>query len=145
MKTFPGIRFKQPGPRSPEFANQSTTNTAIYLNGKNTRLQLPDTFGPKSPFKFRNGDAITIEAWIKPDKLPASVAAYIIGKGRTSDPKFAKDNQNWSLRIASSGTTSKLSFLFATKAKTWHRWNSTLTFGPKSVWHHVALTYQFGR
>ena len=145
LKAYPGIKHQEHGPRAPEFPTHSKTNQAIYLNGQRTRLTLPDTFGEKSPFKYRNGDAITIEAWIKPDGSRNSVAAYIVGKGRTSNPKFKKDNQNWSLRIATSGGRNELSFLFATKAGTWHRWNSTLSFGSRSVWHHIALRYEFGR
>lgn len=145
LATFPGVKHGEPGPRPPEFPDQPKSNRAVYLNGKGTRLHLRDSFGPQSPFKFRNGDAITIEAWVKLDGVRDSVAAYIIGKGRTGDLKFKKDNQNWSLRIGASGGVNRLSFLFASNPGVWHRWTSTLSFGPDSVWHHIALAYEFGR
>ena len=50
--------------------------------------------------------------------------AYIIGKGRTYNSGFAKDNQNWALRVVGEKNLGKLSFLFPQDQIMWHRWTS---------------------
>lgn len=47
------------------------------------------------------------------------------------------------------GSEAKVSFLFSTRAQpdaepTYHRWTSTKGFAADGMWHHVAVTYQFG-
>lgn len=140
-----GVERDQAGPRPPEFPDFASNNTSAKFDGKGARFEIADP-GPASPYDFTNGDPITIEAWIKGDKLRDGSPAYIIGKGRTGNPRFPKDNQNWSLRIVTSQQVSQLSFLFATEAGSdrWHRWTSKLGFDPETDWHHVAVTYKFG-
>jgi cytochrome c553 len=140
----------QPGPRPPEFPDFEANNTAIQLQGKGSRYEIKDP-GPQSPFDFTNGDAITLEAWVKVDKISPGQPLYLIGKGRTNSPHFARNNQNWSLRvIGGSEGLAHLSFLFASApapagGNTWHLWNSAASFPIKSGWHHVAVAYEFGR
>jgi len=140
----------QAGPRPPEFPDFEANNTAIQFKGKGARYEIKDP-GPQSPFDFTNGDAITLESWVKVDKLSPGQPAYIVGKGRTNSPHFARNNQNWSLRvIGGSAGLAHLSFLFASAPEpgggnTWHLWNSEASFEIATGWHHVALSYEFGK
>lgn len=136
----------QPGPQPPEFPDFTPNNSAIKLDGSGARLEIPDP-GPNSLFDFTNGDEITIEAWVKPEAPINASPIYLIGKGRTNIPKFARDNQNWGLRLVGNGDLLKLSFVFASKlnGKTgWHRWTSSMGLQATAGWHHVCVTYRFG-
>jgi len=140
----------QAGPRPPEFPDFESNNTAIQLKGKGSRFEIKDP-GPQSPFDFTNGDAITMESWVKVDQLSPGQPVYIVGKGRTNSPHFARNNQNWSLRaIGGSAGLAHLSFLFASAPEpggqnTWHIWNSEASFKITTGWHHLALSYVFGK
>ncbi len=159
LKSHAGVRRDQPGPRPPEFPDLSKSNTAVQFDGKGAHLSVPDA-GANSPFDFTNDDTITLEAWVKLDGLQEGLQSglqgrlqgrhprYVIGKGRTGSPRFARDNQNWALRIVGVQGTPKLSFLFATAPGAgdshWHRWTSEAGFDVASGWHHVAVAYRFG-
>lgn len=136
------------GPRPPEFPRFSPTNKAAKFDGAGSKIVIPDE-GAESRFDFTNGDAITIEAWVKPAKEKNATALYIIGKGRTHSPGFNHENQNWALRLATSGGAARLSFLFAAAPEPgddhWARWTSSLSFAMQPEWHHVAMTYEFGK
>lgn len=136
------------GPRPPEFPRFSPTNKAVRFDGAGSKIVVPDE-GTKSRFDFSNGDAITIEAWVKPAGPKSATALYLVGKGRTHSAGFDRENQNWALRLATSGGSAQLSFLFAAAPEPgddhWARWTSTLSFEMKPQWHHVAITYEFGR
>jgi len=140
------IERDRAGPRPPEFPKMSADNTAVKLDS-GAYLSLADP-GPESDFDFENGDEITLEAWVNPSSVRDGQPLYIIGKGRTGSPKFARDNQNWSLRIVGKDEEARVNFLFASKLsssdKHWHRWTSKLGFPAASGWHHVAVTYRFG-
>ena len=137
----------QAGPRPPEFPDFSTSNTAVRLDGKTAYFSVADP-GSDSDFDFTNGDAITFEAWVKVDDIRNGQPMYVIGKGRTNSPKFARDNQNWSFRVVGAKSMASLGFLFAGKAGPgvahWHRWTSKAGFDTKTGWHHVAIAYRFG-
>jgi len=142
------VQFGEAGPREPDFPDLPSGNKAIRFDGKGARLMLPDS-GKDSRFKFRRGDPITLEAWVKLDVRKPTSPMYIIGKGRTGDPDFDKDNQNWSLRVVSGGSAAaQISFLFATEqgsgTSAWHRWTSNAGFADNDGWHHVAVAYRFG-
>lgn len=140
------VQRDQAGPRPPEFPDMAANNTAVRCDA-NAYLTVSDT-GPNSDFDFTNGDAITIEAWVNPSALREGQVGYVVGKGRTGSPKFARDNQNWSLRVVGVKNEAKLSFLFATKLSNseahWHRWDSKLGFPVGTGWHHIAIAYRFG-
>ncbi|MDB4798573.1 DUF1549 domain-containing protein, partial [Verrucomicrobia bacterium] len=142
-----GIRRDQAGPRPPEFPDFSKGNTAVQLDGKSAYFSVADP-GSGSEFDFTNGDAITIEAWVNVDDIRDGQPMYVIGKGRTNSPNFARDNQNWSLRVVGAKGLASLSFLFAGKSgpgeSQWHRWTSKAGFVAKTGWHHVAIAYRFG-
>lgn len=135
------------GPRPPQFPLFATTNKAVKFGGSQY-LKLADP-GDKSPFDFDKGDSITLEAWVKPSKLSDGQQVYLIGKGRTGNKGFAKDNHNYGLRIHGAGGQAQISFLFRSAdnrggSEDWHRWNSTASFSVGAGWHHVAVTYTFG-
>ncbi|MCB1232344.1 MAG: DUF1553 domain-containing protein [Verrucomicrobiae bacterium] len=139
----------QPGPRPPEFPDFTPENTAIQLKGKGARIEIADP-GGKSAFDFTNGDAITMEAWVKLDGIRPGQPMYVVSKGRTHSPHFSKENQNWSLRlVGGEGDVARLSFLFtAVKGygeDKWHRWTSEAAFEVATGWHHVAVAYEFGK
>ena len=137
----------QAGPRPPEFPDFSKSNTAVRLDGKSAYFSVTDP-GPDSDFDFTNGDAITLEAWVKVDGIRNGQPMYVIGKGRTNSPKFARDNQNWSFRVVGATGMARLGLLFAGKPGPgdahWHRWTSKAGFDTKAGWHHVAIAYRFG-
>ncbi len=136
------------GPRPPGFPQFTPTNKAARFNGAGSKIVIPDE-GAESRFDFTNGDAITIEAWVKTANSKNATALYIIGKGRTHAPGFDKENQNWALRLATGGGRARLSFLFAAAPEPgddhWARWTSKLSFAIKPEWHHLAITYEFGK
>ncbi len=136
----------QAGPRPPEFPDLPADNTAVRFAGRGYVL-IGDP-GEKSPFDFGNGDEITLEAWVNLERAREGQLMYVIGKGRSDSPEFARDNQNWALRILPRGGAAHLSFLFATvRGSTdshWHRWTSEGAFGVNTGWHHVAVAYRFG-
>ncbi|HEU5115311.1 MAG TPA: LamG domain-containing protein, partial [Isosphaeraceae bacterium] len=136
-----------PGPRPPEYPDFEPGNTAIQLDGRGAYFSFEDD-GVASPFDFSNGDAISLEAWVRVDDLGGGENCYVIGKGRTGAKGFAVDNQNWALRVREQGGKACVSFLFATPRTTngaqWHRWTSTEGFTPGRTWHHIAVSYRFG-
>ena len=140
---FGNVNFKQPGPRPPEFPDLSKKNSSVRLGGVGSRIVINDP-GENSYYDFSNGDEISITAWIKLEKF-SNHPAYIIGKGRTHNPGFIKDNQNWALRIVGENNLGKLSFLFSTGSNKWHRWTSKEGFDPHAGWHFVSFSYHFGK
>lgn len=136
----------QAGPRPPEFPDMAADNTAVKLD-TGAYLSVSDS-GAESEFDFQNGDAITLEAWVNPSSVRDGEPLHIIGKGRTGSPKFARDNQNWALRLVGKEGEARVNFLFASKLsgsdKHWHRWTSKVGFPASTGWHHVAVTYRFG-
>lgn len=152
LKPQGGVARDQPGPRPPEFPDFESDNTAVKLDGRGARFELPDP-GPASDFDFVNGDEITIEAWVNTDEpIGHNRNVYIIGKGRTGNPGFASDNQNWAMRLRGIDGQARISFLFATPKQSdpprrdshWHRWTSDRGFYPGTGWHRIAVSYRFG-
>lgn len=140
-----------PGPRSPEYPDFSTDNTAIRLDGKGAYFSFEDA-GVQSSYDFTNGEAITLEAWVQVGSLKGGENVYVIGKGRTGSSGFAADNQNWALRVRETKGKGGISFLFATVPASgqgnsdqhWHRWTTKSGFTPGKYWHHIAVSYKFG-
>ncbi|MEZ6141332.1 MAG: DUF1553 domain-containing protein [Zavarzinella sp.] len=135
------------GPRLPVYPNYPATNMAGEF-GKQP-IVLEDSALPDQQLRFSNGDSITMECWVKVQSLPQNSYAYLIGKGRTLQKGFPTINQNYALRLHQTPQHTAISFLFSsaptkeTPAQ-WHRWTSDQGFGT-SGWHHVAITYTFGK
>ncbi len=142
-----GVQRDQAGPLPPEFPDFAENNTAVRLDGRGAYLAVADR-GPNSVFDFANGDAITLEAWVKQEAVRDGQQQYVVGKGRTGSPHFAPDNQNWALRVVGDDGVARLSFLFATTPGTgksqWHRWTSKAAIQVETGWHHIAVAYRFG-
>ncbi|NBV87292.1 MAG: hypothetical protein EBS01_13760, partial [Verrucomicrobia bacterium] len=147
-----GVHRDVPGPRPPEFPDFDANNTAVLLDGNGAHFTFPD-LGPGSPLDFTNGDALTLEAWVNLSELSPGAAVAVVGKGRTGNPKFAADNQNWALRLREKDGGARVNFLFSTPRRAdqgaadahWHRWTSETGFAPGSGWHHIAVSYRFGK
>lgn len=137
----------QAGPRPPVYPDFQSNNTAIRLGESGGYLSIDDS-NEQGDFDFTNGDAITLEAWVKIELPVNNSPIYIVSKGRTGSPHFAKDNQNWAMRVQKVGNAMRVGFLFATKPSSgvahWHRWTSTESFVAQNTWHHVAVSYRFG-
>ncbi len=148
------IEFGRPGPTSKQFKSFTDGNLAAAFGpdsrGKAAAIRVEDP-GPGSQFDFDNGDPITIEAWVNPAKeLRNGSTMYVLGKGRTGNPGQAAHNQNYGFRVFRSGDSVLLSFLFRSRTvgahkSDWHRWDSTEGFSVGSGWHHIAVTYVFGK
>jgi len=134
------------GPRAPLYPGFDAGNTALSLESP-AWLRIPDQ-NAKGRFDFDNGDAITLEAWVMPTRLQEN--AYIVGKGRTAANGPQSVNQNWALRLRKQAGRACVNFLFRSRpdsngAGDWHRWTSTSGFSTGRRWHHVAVSYTFGK
>lgn len=147
-KKYGDIRFGVAGPTAPQFPLFSQTNRAVALLSS-AYLAYADP-GAGSLFDFGPGDSLTIEAWVRPESVPEGRQVYVIGKGRTGNAGFPKDNQNWALRLVGKQGRCHLSFLFRDRDNRpgqqddWHRWTSQAGLSA-GQWHHVAVVYTFGR
>jgi hypothetical protein len=143
------VRFQANGPSSAQSPRFDSKNRAVWLDGR-SYLVIQDP-GENSPFDFALGDTICIEAWVNPTKIGSGGNIYVIGKGRTQNKGFPRDNQNWALRLTGVGNSARLSLLFrdernrSGESEDWHRWTSNVGFASNSGWHHVAVSYTFGK
>ena len=113
------LRLDGPGPRPPFYPGFPAGNKALVLDAPSW-LAIPDE-GHKSRFDFDNGDAITLEAWVRPDSVPGE-HVYLISKGRTDSSGAKSMNQNWALRLRKQGSGLALYFLF------WNRADDNMVF-----------------
>jgi hypothetical protein len=153
-ETEGALVFGKPGPKSARFKSFTDNNLAAAFGGDSGKkggvIKVEDP-GPGSQFDFDNGDPITIEAWVNPDKdIRAGSTMYILGKGRTNNRGQEANNQNYGFRVFRSGDAMLLSFLFRSRTvgahkSDWHRWDSSQGFSVGSGWHHIAVTYVFGK
>ncbi len=139
-----------PGPRPPVFDGFDPRNMAGKFGETGGMIRVADP-GDGSRFDFTNGDELTIESWVRLDRLGNGQHAYILGKGRTGNAGSDPDNQNYALRLTGSGSDALVSFLFRDDGSgregsgdRWHRWTTRSGFAVRSGWHHVAVSYRFG-
>lgn len=136
------------GPRPPTYPGFAAENRAAsFADG--ARVVLPDD-GPDGVLRFTQGETLTLEAWVRVRDLEPGQYAYLIGKGRSGKHGLPEKNQNYALRLKGGADGARVSFLFASQAEKakpgeWHRWNSTDAFVVGSSWHHVAVSYTFGK
>ncbi len=135
------------GPKPPVFPAFKKENKAAFFNGDNSMISVREADLPGMNLRFTNGDSVTFEAWVNLEELKDGQYIYIIGKGRNKNTAFDNENQNWALRLKAESGEAKPCFLFRSTQKTnnWHRWVAKDGFGPGSGWHHIAVTYQFGK
>ncbi|MDQ3625150.1 MAG: LamG domain-containing protein, partial [Verrucomicrobiota bacterium] len=139
------------GPQPPLFPHFSRGNQAALFPGRAASVRIPDA-GDNSPFDFARGDTVTLEAWVLCRSIKEGQQVYIVGKGRTQNRGFAPHNQNWALRLRGRGDLACVSFLFRDERnrpdkgdEDWHRWTSEMGLKPGDGWHHVAVSYTFGK
>lgn len=140
-----GTAKSAPGARPPVFPLFGKANRSLQCDGR-SYIRIADP-GEASELDFEAGDSITIEAWVSPTQVRNNGFVYIIGKGRTYLPGVTKENHNWALRLKSVNGSAAVSFLFRSRGEgnEYHRWTSSDRFGIGDGWHHVAVTYTFGR
>jgi hypothetical protein len=143
-------KLGQAGPRPERYPLFETNNRTLRIPKGSGSVRISDP-GKGSPLDFDKGDSITLEAWVNPTGGRRGGFAYIVGKGRTFRKGFPRDNQNYALRLQESGGTALLTFLFRDArnrpghSEDYHRWTSTDGFAIDGGWHHVAVTYTFGK
>ncbi|QDT33252.1 hypothetical protein Mal48_25050 [Thalassoglobus polymorphus] len=145
------VAAKQAGPRPSDYPDFSPKNQAIRIDRGKNYLVVQDP-GADSVLDFKAGDGITLEAWVKIDDPLSGSYPYIIGKGRTNNPGTHRNNQSYSLRLATAGGKTALSFFFVDPTgltkhihEAGHRWTSNASVPADGYWHHVAVTYTFGQ
>ncbi len=152
------VTLGRPGPQTDRFPEFESGNLAAAFDGPGSRIMVDDLAGT-SVLKFGAADSITLEAWVWLNRIEEGQQIYVVGKGRTNNEGFARENQNYALRlrgIPDGGTsTAAISFLFRDEdnrpakdkeyEKDWHRWTSHARFLEGSGWHHIAVTYTFGQ
>ena len=150
---------------SEQFPEFEPDSAAAGFSGKGEFIRVKDP-GAKSALKFAKGESITLEAWVSANSIKDGQQVYVVGKGRTGNQGFASDNQNYALRLRGDGGAACVSFLFRDAERSgaavpaaggknklskedseqhWHRWTANDGFLPGSGWHHVAVTYTFGK
>lgn len=150
MRLEGGAELVGGGPSEPEYPPFPTTNRSLRLTAGRGFLRVQDP-GERSLFDFANGDQITVEAWVNPAELANDQQVYILGKGRTNNPDFPRDNQNYGVRLRGVAGQARVSFLFRAATKQpgsrndFHRWTSLDGFSVDGRWHHIAAVYEFGR
>ena len=140
------VALGKAGARPPRYLTVSKGNKALEILGSGY-IKVKDP-GENSPLDFDVGDTITLEAWVNLYTLGEGNNVYVVGKGRTNNGGFARENQNYALRLRGIDGTARVSFLFRNGKSTdadYHRWNSNQGFAPGSGWHHIAVSYTFGQ
>ncbi len=139
------------GPQPPVFPTFKKDNRAAVFGTAGASVVVKEGDLPGVNLKFDAGDSITIEAWLNVSDIKDGEYRYIIGKGRNRNSKFQSENQNYALRVKGERDEARPTFLFRSQsekvdsAKDYHRWTATEGFGPATGWHHIAVTYTFGK
>ena len=139
------VTLGEPGPRPGRYLDFGKQNAAAAFSGSRGFIRVPDP-GDESPLDFALGDEITLEAWVLVHALGEGKNVYVVGKGRTNNEGFPRENQNYALRLRGIAGTARLSFLFRNGAAAdadYHRWNSDTGF-EAGAWRHIAVSYRFG-
>lgn len=137
------------GPQKPVYPGFPQGNKAAVFTGKDSWIQVREADLPETNLRFVQGETISIETWVNAEDLPNGKYVYLIGKGRNKSGQFTSENQNWALRLKGEEGEARPCFLFRSRTKegkeNYHRWVSKEGFNPGSGWHHVAVTYTFGK
>ncbi|GIX05425.1 MAG: hypothetical protein KatS3mg114_1294 [Planctomycetaceae bacterium] len=146
-ETLAGVKLeREEGPRPPWYPGFATKNQAWRVADQGVIIREHDL--PGVNLRFGQGEAFTLEAWVRLEELADGQYAYVIGKGRSRRAGYPEQNQNYSLRLWGQKGMAHLSLLFASLAdgghRQWHRWNSISGFLLDGRWHHVAASYRFG-
>ena len=150
--TMPGspISSATLGPSSliaPEFPGFPKQNISLSLDGKSSWKVRESDLPNETSLRFTKGDSITIETWVRLEELSDGAFIYLIGKGRHKNKDFKPENQNWALRVTGREGSAFPSFLFRSSGpeSEYHRWTASNGFADDGEWHHLALSYIFGK
>jgi hypothetical protein len=144
-------KIEPQGPQQPVFPGFAKGNKAASFSGKDSSLTVKESDLPGVNLRFKKGDGLTLEAWVNTADLKNGRYVYLIGKGRNKKKEFVTENQNYALRLKGEGGEARVCFLFRTESekfdstKDYHRWTSAEGFAPGTGWHHVAVTFTFGK
>ncbi len=139
------------GPLPPTFPAFHQGNKAAYFGGQNSSILVKEGDVEGTSLRFGKGDSITLEAWVNVEEIKNGAYCYLIGKGRNKNAAFTSENQNWALRLKGESDEARPTFLFrslpdkAGEKEDYHRWVASEGFAPGSGWHHIAVTYTFGK
>ena len=106
------LEFSNSGPSSLHFLGMPDQNRALELKQAGAHLRIADS-AESTALDFKQGEAITLEAWVRISTIRDGANVYIISKGRTYETGRT-ENHNYALRLVGSGGQAKLSFLFST-------------------------------
>ncbi|MBI3879538.1 MAG: DUF1553 domain-containing protein [Verrucomicrobia bacterium] len=147
------VELQKLAQKQEQFPDFEPDGTAVQFGEKTGHIQVKDP-GANSPLDFKKGESLTMEAWVSVSALKSGQMVYVIAKGRTGASGEKSQNQNYAMRLKGEGSVAHLAFLFrdadkpASKADGeahWHRWTSETGFPTGGGWHHLALTYTFGK
>ncbi|HSJ02133.1 MAG TPA: DUF1549 domain-containing protein, partial [Verrucomicrobium sp.] len=139
------------GPQTPVFPGFAAGNKAAVFSGKGSAITIREADLPETQLRFVKGDTVTLEAWVSLDEIKNGSYCYLIGKGRNRKAAFSQENQNYALRLKGEDNQARPSFLFRSEstqpdsARNFHRWVANEGFAAGSGWHHVVVTYTFGK
>lgn len=149
-----GMLATTEGPRPPLYPSFPADNRAGLFTAKTAAPKFVDG-GARIDLRFGLDDSLTLEAWVRPDAVPSGAYVYLIGKGRNGRQGYSDKNQNYALRLKGDSAGAKLNFLFGSLAaggqpddapvRKWHRWTSREALPNDRPWHHVAISYTFGK
>lgn len=141
------VSLVEPGPRAPRFPGFDAYNLAADFTGASgpAFLRVKDP-SQRSIFDFEKGDTLSVETWALCQGLRDGQDVIIVSKGNAG-------NETWSVRLCGArvdrAPVARFVFSFQadnhTAKPTTHRWTSALGFTPGETWHHVAMTYAFGK
>ncbi|TLD69527.1 DUF1553 domain-containing protein [Phragmitibacter flavus] len=137
------------GPQTPTYPAFPAGNQAATFTGKDSSIRVKESELPDDNLRFKQGETITIETWVQSADIANGRYVYLIGKGRNKTPGLPSENQNWALRLKGENGEAKPTFLFRSRTTSGeensHRWVAKDGFTPGPGWHHVAVTYTFGK
>ncbi|WP_009961959.1 DUF1553 domain-containing protein [Verrucomicrobium spinosum] len=139
------------GPQTPTFPGFKAGNKAAVFSGSGTSINVRESDVPGVNLRFVKGDAITLEAWVSVEQIKNGSYCYLVSKGRNKKAAFSTENQNYALRLKGEGGEARPSFLFRSESdkpdgtREYHRWVAEEGFTPGTGWHHVVVSYTFGK
>lgn len=137
------------GPQKPIYPAFPTGNKAAVFSGKDSHIRVKESDLPGVNLRYGDGDTFMVETWVNTEALNGGSYVYLIGKGRNKSKTHTAENQNWALRLKGEGGEARPCFLFRSRNKDgkedYHRWVAKEGFTPGSGWHHIAVSYTFGK
>jgi len=141
-----------PGPRTPGYPLFGAENLAADLRDATSGFSAPDQADDARRLSIGQGESLTFEAWISPRDLAPGAPVFLVSKGGRGPAGSATDDLNYAvqLRRAASGAV-QVGFAFTSQPpkddapRKRHRWWSGDVFLTGAQWHHVAVTFTFGK